>query len=215
MNETAKTLKITQLDDQIRSGNSLTVGALAHHLNVDRKRASIIAKASGLAPECGKYSWLRIWRAIHGTEGAKFTIHLAKLQRLHPGSAILGEVKDLEAALRAPLINFDAMASHSKVGTFFNQGHGRYFYHQRCMNNFRMRWLSSLKNLIAWAGPSALCTSIGDRVERRCRRVWTVWRRVRGDSRALPLCATTPSVAGRPGGGRGVFVPGDVHRGGG
>ena len=111
MNVTAKTLKVTQLDDQIRSGNSLTVGALAHHLNVDRKRASIIAKASGLAPECGKYSWLRIWRAIHGTEGAKFTIHLAKLQRLHPGSAILGEVKDLEAALRAPLIDFDAMAS--------------------------------------------------------------------------------------------------------
>lgn len=111
MNETAKTLKVSQLNEQIRSGNPLTVEALAHHLAVDRKNATIIAKAFGLAPECGKYSWLRIWRKIHGTEGANFTTHLAKLKRLHPGSVILSEVKDLEAALRAPLIDFDAMAS--------------------------------------------------------------------------------------------------------
>jgi hypothetical protein len=111
MNETAKTLKITQLDEQIRSGNPLTVEALANHLNVDRKKATIIAKAFGLAPECGRYSWLRIWRAIHGIEGARLAKHLDEMKAQYPDSVILDKVKDLEAALRTQLIDFDAMAN--------------------------------------------------------------------------------------------------------
>lgn len=100
-----------KLDAQVRSGDPLSKIAFGHHLKVACDKAvTRITKASGLDLEGSTYPWRRIWRAIHGTEGAQLAQHLAELKARHPDSTILGRIEDLEAALRAPLIDFAAMA---------------------------------------------------------------------------------------------------------
>ena len=100
-----------KLDAQLRSGQPLSKTALGHHLNVICDKAvTQITKAVGLDLEGSTYPWRRIWRAIHGTEGAQLAQHLAELKARHPDSMILGGIEDLEVALRAPLIDFAAMA---------------------------------------------------------------------------------------------------------
>ncbi len=103
--------KIAALDIALKSGDPLTTEQLGFHLGVDCKHAPRIAKASGLEPENRRYPWRRIWRYIHGTEGAQLARHLDDLKEQFPGSVILSGIEDLEAALRAPLIDFATMAA--------------------------------------------------------------------------------------------------------
>lgn len=103
--------RIAKLDAQLRSGDPLTVDALARYLNVDRKYVPRIVEAQSLVREGRTYPWRRIWRSIHGTEGARLTEHLAVLKERHPGSRVLAGIDDLEAALRVPLIDFATMAA--------------------------------------------------------------------------------------------------------
>ena len=102
--------KKAKLDAALVSSHQLTTELLAHHIGVDRKYAPGIARAFGLEAEGRTYPWRRIWRAIHSTEGALLSRHLADLKEKHPGSVILTGITDLESALRVPLIDFATMA---------------------------------------------------------------------------------------------------------
>lgn len=103
------TADIDELNAALRSGDPLTTEQLAWHLQVDPKHAPRIARSFGLEPEGRLYPWRRIWRHMHGTEGVQLAQHLQDLKAKYPGSMILGGIKDLEAELRVPLIDFAAM----------------------------------------------------------------------------------------------------------
>ncbi|WP_421904994.1 hypothetical protein [Mameliella sp.] len=102
--------EIAELNSALESGAPLTCEQLAWHLQVDPKHAPRIARAFGLEKQDGLYPWVRIWRAIHKTEGIQLARHLADLKARYPGSMILGGIEDLEAELRKPLLDFAAMA---------------------------------------------------------------------------------------------------------
>jgi len=105
-----KAEEIDRLEAQIRSGQPLSLRALAHHLHVDADKAREIVTKSNLELEGSTYPWRRIWRAIHGIEGSQLGNHLTALKESHPDSLTLGKITDLEAELRAPLISFAVMA---------------------------------------------------------------------------------------------------------
>lgn len=105
-----KTGKKERLDAALRSGRGLSVEALAHHLCVDRNQAPRIAGAHGLAAEGSRFPWRRVWRQVHRVEGSHLAPHLSDMKARHPASVILAGIEDLEAALRAPLIDFATMA---------------------------------------------------------------------------------------------------------
>jgi hypothetical protein len=103
--------KIEKLNAALKSGGALNIEQLAWHCGVNPKHAPRIAKKKGLQPDIGRrYSWRRVWRCIHGTEGSQLARHLATLKKRHPDSMILAGIDDFEAALRVPLINFANMA---------------------------------------------------------------------------------------------------------
>ncbi|OAN75461.1 hypothetical protein A8B81_16585 [Sulfitobacter pontiacus] len=103
--------EIEKLNNSLKSGAALNVEQLAWHFGVNPKNARGIAKKKGLHPDIGgRYSWRRTWRYIHGIEGSQLAWHLTMLKERYPGSMILAEIDDLEAALRVPLINFANMA---------------------------------------------------------------------------------------------------------
>ncbi len=104
--------EIAELNAALESGAPLTCEQLAWHLQVDPKHAPRIARAFGLEKQDGLYPWVRIWRAIHKTEGIQLAQHLADLRSRYPGSIILDGIKDLEVELRKPLLDFAAMAEH-------------------------------------------------------------------------------------------------------
>ncbi len=110
MTSAAKAQKNVELDQQVRSGRPLSVEALAHHLGVNRGKIAEISKKRCLTSDGNTFPWRRIWRAIYGIEGSDLAPHLAELQARHPNSKILSEIEDLEAVLRAPLIDFAEMA---------------------------------------------------------------------------------------------------------
>ncbi|WP_299663138.1 hypothetical protein [uncultured Ruegeria sp.] len=58
----------------------------------------------------GLYPWHQIWRALHGIEGTLLSTHLDELRLQHRNSIILAETKNLETALKTPLIDFSGMA---------------------------------------------------------------------------------------------------------
>lgn len=102
--------KTAELNAALQSGAPLTTEQLAWHLQVDPKHAPRIARDFGLEKQDGLYPWVRIWRAIHKTEGIQLAQHLADMKAGYPGSVILGGIEDLAAELRKPLIDFAAMA---------------------------------------------------------------------------------------------------------
>jgi len=107
-----KTEEARKLKVHLHSGRPLTAKVLGYHLaGAYRETATKIAKAQGLAPEGSTYPWRRIWRQVHGIEGSNLATHLDRLKSRHPKSAILGEIADLEAALRAPTVKFPGMAA--------------------------------------------------------------------------------------------------------
>lgn len=101
---------IAELNAALESGAPLTVEQLAWHFQVDPKHAPRIARAFGLEKQDGLYPWVRIWRAIHKTEGIQLAQHLADLKARYPGSMTLSGIEDLEVELRKPLLDFAAMA---------------------------------------------------------------------------------------------------------
>jgi hypothetical protein len=103
--------EIEKLNVALKSGGALNIEQLAWHCGVNPKHAPGIAQKKGLQLDIGRrYSWRRVWLYIHGTDGSQLARHLAILKERHPGSMILAEIDDLEAALRVPLINFANMA---------------------------------------------------------------------------------------------------------
>ncbi|MEP2683600.1 MULTISPECIES: hypothetical protein [unclassified Sulfitobacter] len=102
--------KIADLNAALISGDPLTCEQLSWHLQVDPKHAPRIARSLGLAPQGRLYPWVRVWRAIHKTEGVQLVSHLAALRAKYPGSVTLSGIEDLEAELRKPLIDFATMA---------------------------------------------------------------------------------------------------------
>lgn len=104
--------KIERLNAAMKAGTSLNIEELAWHCGVHPRNAPSVAKKLSLHPGVGsRYPWRRIWRCIHRTEGARLNGHLDTLRDVYPDSAILAGIKDLEAALRDPLIDFAAMAA--------------------------------------------------------------------------------------------------------
>ncbi|KZZ23104.1 hypothetical protein A3753_20100 [Sulfitobacter sp. HI0082] len=104
--------KIADLNAAVKSGDPLNTEQLAWHLQVDPKHAPRIARDFGLEKQDDLYPWVRIWRAIHKTEGIHLAQHLVNLKAKYPGSIILDGIEDLEVELRKPLLDFAAMAEH-------------------------------------------------------------------------------------------------------
>ncbi|WP_348657575.1 hypothetical protein [uncultured Sulfitobacter sp.] len=110
-NAARKDCKLRELEERLNSGRPLTATVLGFHLGVDRNTATRIAKAQGLAPEGSTYPWRRVWKHIHGIDGAALARHLDQLKARHPHSPGLKEIDDLEVVLRAPLVKFPTMCA--------------------------------------------------------------------------------------------------------
>ena len=79
-------------------------------MGVDSSSVPAIIARLGLKKIGGRYSWHRIWRAVHAIEGFALAQHLADLKTQHSNSKFLTEIEDLEDELRKPLLTFSQMA---------------------------------------------------------------------------------------------------------
>lgn len=91
------------------SSDAINREGLARHLAVERSTLPRILDSLGLEPIAGRFPWRRVFRSVHGVEGARFHGHLDWLRRQH-ASPILDMITDLEAELRNPLLSFAEMA---------------------------------------------------------------------------------------------------------
>ena len=106
---TKKTAK--ELEAALQNKAAINKTELAFHLGVDHGNVPGVASAKGLETFAGAYSWTRILRSIHNTEGALLNGYLAELKEQHPNSPTLSGIDDLQAELRRPLMDLNAMAA--------------------------------------------------------------------------------------------------------
>lgn len=106
---TKKTAK--ELEAALQNKAAINKTELAFHLGVDHGNVPGVASAKGLETFAGAYSWTRILRSIHNTEGALLNGYLAELKAQHPNSPTLSDIGDLRVELRRPLMDLNAMAA--------------------------------------------------------------------------------------------------------
>jgi hypothetical protein len=100
--------KVEHLTRVLYSRERLSKAATAFHLDIDRGTLPDVAAKLGLEAEGGRYPWRRIFRVIHKVEPTKIAGWLAQAKA--DGLPGLGDIEDLERALKEPLIDFDVMA---------------------------------------------------------------------------------------------------------